>query len=170
MLSSDFFDLTYLACAVFVAVFAWDRFNTPASNRSSTRRLLYWSSCGGYILTALALYTILSMLLQLASWRTFLVGRSDTSFPAPLMATLAMTTLLSSAPMLKQLDKSILSFFLNWGEIPAELNRRAATMTPIAGSLSRERLWRDVGRASEGVRRRRSRITGISLYPSGEAL
>jgi hypothetical protein len=69
--------------------------------------------CGGYILTALALYTVLSMLLQLGSWRPFLVGRSDTSFLAPLMATLAMTTLLSSAPMLKQLDKSILSFFLN---------------------------------------------------------
>lgn len=136
MFSSDFFDLTYVACAVFVAVFAWDRFNTPPSNRSSTRRLLYWSSCGGYIITALALYTILCVLLQLTPWRTLLVGRSDTSFPAPLLATLAMTTLLSSAPMLKQLDRSILSFFLNWGEIPAELKRRASTMTPRTFSVT----------------------------------
>jgi hypothetical protein len=55
MFTGDLFDLTYAVCAVFVAVFAWERFNTPPSNRSSTRRLLYWSSCAGYIITALAL-------------------------------------------------------------------------------------------------------------------
>jgi hypothetical protein len=116
-------------CAVFVAVFAWERFNTPPSNRSSTRRLLYWSSCAGYIFTALALYTVLSVLLQNAPWRMFLTGGTGGQLPAPLIATLAMTTLLSSVPVLKTLDRSILSFFLDWGAIPGELKRRAATMT-----------------------------------------
>jgi hypothetical protein len=150
MITTDVFDLTYSACAVFVAVFAWDRFNTPPSNRSSTRRMLYWSSCAGYILTALGLYTFLSVLLQLAPWRSFLVGGSDKALPAPLIATLAMTTLLPSLPMLKQLDKSILSFFLDWGAIPAELKRRAATMTPRTFSVAAE----DVARLQDAYRDR----------------
>jgi hypothetical protein len=136
MFTSELFDLTYAICAVFVAVFAWERFNTPPSNRSSTRRMLYWSSCAGYIFTALALYTILSVLLQNARWRMFLVGGTGAQLPAPLIATLAMTTLLSSVPVLKTLDRSILSFFLDWGAIPGELKRRAATMTTRTFSVT----------------------------------
>jgi hypothetical protein len=136
MFTDDLFNLTYAVCAVFVAVFAWERFNTPPSNRSSTRRMLYWSSCAGYILTALALYTALSMLLQTASWRMFLIGGAGAQLPAPLIATLAMTTLLSSVPVLKTLDRSILSFFLDWGAIPGELKRRAATMTTRTFSVT----------------------------------
>jgi hypothetical protein len=138
MFTGELFDLTYAVCAVFVAVFAWERFNTPPSNRSSTRRMLYWSSCAGYILTALALYTTLSMVLQNASWRTFIFGGTGAQLPAPLIATLAMTTLLSSVPVLKTLDRSILSFFLDWGAIPGELKRRAATMTTRTFSVTTE--------------------------------
>jgi hypothetical protein len=131
------FDLTYIVCAVFVSIYAWSRFNTPPSNRSSTRRMLYWSSCAGYMLTALVLYTALSVLLGSASWRSILLGREvDSSFPAPLIAALVMTTLLSSVPLLKNLDSWILSMFLGWGAIPAELKRRAATMTTTTFSVT----------------------------------
>jgi hypothetical protein len=45
--------LAYIACAILVATYAWDRFNTPTSNRSSTRQTLYWKSCIGYVASAL---------------------------------------------------------------------------------------------------------------------
>ncbi len=78
-------------------------------------------------------------MLQAAAWRTALLGRSDEpSLPAPLIATLAMTTLLPSIPLLKRLDGWFLSIFLEWAEIPAEVKRRAAAMTPESFTVSRE--------------------------------
>jgi hypothetical protein len=131
--------LTYAACGLLIIVYASGRFNTPPSNRSSTRQTLYWWSCAGYVLSALALFAALSILLQAAAWRSALLGRSDEpSLPAPLIATLAMTTLLPSIPLLKRLDEWFLSIFLEWAEIPAEIKRRAAAMTPESFCVSRE--------------------------------
>ena len=48
--------LAYAACGGLIVVYALGRFNTPPSNRSSTRQALYWSSCLGYVLSALALF------------------------------------------------------------------------------------------------------------------
>jgi hypothetical protein len=99
--------------------------------------MLYWSSCGGYVATALVVYTALSILLGIASWRAILVGGEiDASLPAPLIAALVMTTLLSSVPILKDLDSWFLSVFLDWGAIPAELKQRAATMTTRTFSVT----------------------------------
>ncbi len=121
----------YGLCTILVAVHAWERFNTPRSNRSSTRQGLFWSSCAGYVLCVLLLFSMLSSLLQVASWRTALLGRVDNaSLPAPLIATLALTTLLTSVPLLKRLDNWILAAFHEWGEIPAEIKRWTAAMTP----------------------------------------
>jgi hypothetical protein len=124
----------YVVCGVLITFYAWDRFSTPASNRSSTRQALYWWGCAGYIVSALAVFAVLSVLLQIGTWQTMLLGEAadklDKSLPAPFIATLAMTTLLSSVPVLKQIDGWILSSFLEWAAIPAEVKRRAATMTP----------------------------------------
>jgi hypothetical protein len=123
--------IAYGLCTILVAVHAWERFNTPRSNRSSTRRGLFWSSCAGYVLCVLLLFSMLSALLQVSQWRTALLGRVDNaSLPAPLIATLALTTLLTSVPLLKRLDNWILAAFHEWGEIPAEIKRRIAAMTP----------------------------------------
>ena len=129
--------LADVACGSLILIYAWDRFNTPASNRSSTRQALYWWSCIGYMLSALTLFVALSLLLRVGPWRTVLLGSAnDPSLPAPLIATLAMTTLLSSVPALKHVDDWILSTFLNWAAIPAEVKRRAATMMPRSFSVS----------------------------------
>jgi hypothetical protein len=139
----DSTDLTYAACGGLVVMYAWGRFNTPPSNRSSTRRALYWSSCAGYILTALAIFALMSSLLQVAAWRTALLGKTDNAtLPAPLIATLAMTTLLSSVPILKRLDGWILAAFLDWGAIPAEARRRAATLTPQSFNVTADDIAR----------------------------
>ena len=91
------------------------------------------------MLSALAVFVALSLLLRVGPWRAALLGSADNpSLPAPLIATLAMTTLLSAVPPLKQLDGWILSTFLSWGAIPAEVKRRAATMTPASFFVSDE--------------------------------
>jgi len=131
--------LAYLACGTLILVYAWDRFNTPASNRSSTRQALYWWSCIGYMASALALFLALCLLLRIGPMRSMLLGSADNAaLPAPLIATLVMTTMLSSVPPLKQLDGWILSTFLGWGAIPAEVKRRAATLTPQSFRLTEE--------------------------------
>jgi hypothetical protein len=122
--------LAYILCAALIIIYAWDRFNTPPSNRSSTRQLLYWESCFGYILSALGLFLALSALLEQEGWRTLFQLKDNQSLPAPLLATLAMTTLLPRVPLLNQLDRWLLDRFLDWGAIPAEAKRRAAALTP----------------------------------------
>src|SRR5205823_745281 len=122
--------LAYVFCAALIVVYAWDRFNTPASNRSSTRQMLYWQSCIGYILSALGLFGALSFLLEQQVWRDLLGLKDNQSLPAPLLATLAMTTLLPRVPMVNQLDRWLLDLFLDLGAIPAEVKRRAAALRP----------------------------------------
>jgi hypothetical protein len=123
-------NLTYAACGLLIIAYAWTRFNTPPSNRSSTRQTLYWSSAVGYMLSVLVLFAALSALLDAGPWRKLLLGQSnDPALPAPLIATLAMTTLLPAVPTLKRLDEWFLSIFLDWAEIPGEVRRRAAVMT-----------------------------------------
>ena len=69
--------LAYIACGVLIIFYAWDRFSTPASNRSSTRQALYLWGCAGYIVSALGVFAILSVLLQVGAWRTMLLGPID---------------------------------------------------------------------------------------------
>ena len=59
--------LAYLACGVLIIFYAWDRFSTPASNRSSTRQTLYLWGCAGYIVSALGVFAVLSVLLQVGA-------------------------------------------------------------------------------------------------------
>src|SRR3569832_2045151 len=97
--------LTYVACGVLIAIYAYQRFITPSSNRSSTQRSLFWVSCAGYVLTALILFIVLSMALGHGALRQMLFGGNDNSaLPAPLIATLGMTTMLPAIPLLKQVD------------------------------------------------------------------
>jgi hypothetical protein len=123
--------IPYSACALLIVIYAWGRFNTPPSNRSSTRQALYWWSGFGYVASALMLFAGLCFLLQAGEWRTALLGpANNAALPASLIAALAMTTLLPSIPVLKRVDEWLLAVFLDWAEIPAEVKRRAARMTP----------------------------------------
>ena len=121
----------YTFSGLLIIAYAWGRFNTPASNRSSTRQTLYRWGCLGYIVAALGLFVCLSAVLQVGAWRVELFGPADRlSYPAPLMATLAMTTLLPSVPILQRLDAWLLACFHNWASIPSEVGRRAAAILP----------------------------------------
>ena len=127
---TDLANLANIGCGLLIMVYAWDRFNTPLSNRQSTRRALYWWSCIGYMGSAVALFAFLTILLQQEGWRQFLSIPKEQNLPAPLLATLVLTTLLPSVPILKGVDTWLLCRFHEWGAIPAEVKRRAAAMTP----------------------------------------
>jgi hypothetical protein len=127
---TDLANLANIGCGLLIMVYAWDRFNTPISNRQSTRRALYWWSCIGYMGSAVALFAVLTLLLQQEGWRQFLSIPKEQNLPAPLLATLVLTTLLPSVPILKGVDTWLLCRFHEWGAIPAEVKRRAAAMTP----------------------------------------
>jgi hypothetical protein len=129
-------EFAYGVCAALIAIYAWNRFNTPASNRSSTLQMMFWSSCLGYVFSALMLFVALSFLLQAPVWQNFFGLTGNKSLPAPLIATLAMTTLLPTLPILKRVDAWLLETFHEWGAIPSEARRRAATMTPASFSLT----------------------------------
>ena len=100
---------------------------------------LYLWGCAGYIVSALGVFQPYRSYCKSGPWRTMLLGPIDKlSLPAPFIATLAMTTLLSSIPVLKQIDGWILSTFLDWASIPAEVKRRAATMTQQSFHVTEE--------------------------------
>jgi hypothetical protein len=80
--------------------------------------------------SAVALFAFLTILLQQEGWRQFLSIPKEQNLPAPLLATLVLTTLLPSVPILKGVDAWLLCRFHEWGAIPAEVKRRAAAMTP----------------------------------------
>ena len=159
-MADPYTEIAYGLCALLVVGYAWDRFNTPASNRSSTLRALYWSSCAGYIMSALTLFGLLSAVFEMTPWRQAILGpKADSSVPAPLLATLAMTTLLTSFPPLKRLDQGLLAIFQEWGAIPAEVKRRVAAMTPSSFSVTEaeaealQRAYRDTyGEGTPGAR------------------
>ncbi len=77
-------------------------------------------------------------LLNAGPWKLLLGPADDPALPAPLIASLAMTTLLPSIPTLKRVDGWFLSIFLDWAEIPGEVRRRAAAMTLENFSVTRE--------------------------------
>ena len=78
--------LTDIGCALIILIYAWDRFNTPPSNRSSTRRVLFWQACIGYLAATLALFTILTVLLGQQGWADLFDLQQK--LPAPLLATM----------------------------------------------------------------------------------
>lgn len=128
--------LTYGFCGVLVTLYAATRFNTPASNRASTIRLWYWQGLASYVAACLALFGVLSIILEQPALRDLLLKYAMPSdppqqvetimlVPPALAATLIMTVLLPSVPYIKRLDDALLGFFLRMACIPAEVLRRA---------------------------------------------
>ena len=132
----------YLLSLFLMVVYAWNRFNTPATARSSTRQTLYWASCSGYVACMLGLFVVLSFALELDAVRAALLGKGADggkaagNAPSALLAMLVLTAMLPSLPLVKQADAWLLDLFHELGSIPAEVSRRAAQLTPGAFRVS----------------------------------
>jgi hypothetical protein len=103
---------------------------------SETSQLQYIGSCVAYVLSSSSLFIILTwLLLTNPEALEFLhFGAAEhlppevSKFAAPLIIALAMTTLLPSFPMLRELDAKLLRFFHRLGRIPIAATRWSKQM------------------------------------------
>ena len=122
----------WIAGAV-VAVFAWDRFNTPRTNRSLTTAIKYHLAATWYVIVMLAVFLTLmrspEILLPLLSERAReLVGLGLPELSAPLIAALLLTALLPLIPFLGTLDQRVRTWFQRMAAIPAEVRNRSRAL------------------------------------------
>ncbi len=142
----------YVICVAILLLHAQRRFNTPQTNRSTTRQRLYRQAVIGYMLSTLALFAVLSCALRLEAMRQLLLDgivpggagagqptsetaaklQSLSALPAPYIAALILTTLLPNTPWLSDIDQKLLDVFKTMANIPSEVQRRAARLTPNA--------------------------------------
>ena len=120
--------LPQVFAGVLVALYAWKRYGTPSSNRSSTTRAQFYFTCCAYVLCALSLFLMLSSLLaqpEAKKFVTFGVTLPDeaTKLSAPFLSALFLTTLLPSIPFVSEIDSALLKFFQHLGSIPIEVRR-----------------------------------------------
>lgn len=121
---------------VIVILYARDRFDDPSRMRAMTTFGRYWLAWCGYIVAMLALFVLLgggiteidaSML-----FRTLqaLGGEmpKDHVPPGPLLAALALTSLLPHVPLLKGIDAAVKDWFQRVGNIPFEVRDLAARL------------------------------------------
>ena len=121
-------DLPQAFAGVVVALYAWKRYGTPTSNRSSTTCVQFYSTCCAYVLCALTIYLALISLLKNADAIKFLtfgiqIPEGTTNLSTPFMAALFLTTLLPSIPFLCGIDTSLLKVFQRLGSIPIEVRK-----------------------------------------------
>src|SRR5690349_6218339 len=120
--------LPQVFAGVLVALYAWKRYGTPGSNRSSTTRAQFYFTCCAYVLCALSLFVVLSSLLGQPDAKalvTFGAQLPDeaSKLSAPFLSALFLTTLLPSIPFISEIDSALLSFFQHLGSIPIEVRR-----------------------------------------------
>jgi len=114
-------DTAYYLAAGCVALYAHQRFTTPAL-RSTTTAVQYHLAWIGYITASTGLLTLLSWALQTPAARKFVEQLLNSPLPgelgAPYVAALMLTMLLPSIPVLRRLDAGIQQFFRDLGGIP----------------------------------------------------
>jgi hypothetical protein len=135
-----------LICAVVVAVHAWDRYNTPASNRVSTTRAAFLFTGAGYVSGSLILFLFLSQVaLQPGALPRGLLAVLEIegiqeilkSYCAPqVLAVVILTVLLPHTPVLSSADDWLLKRFQAWGSIPQGVRNLAGKLALQAIQLT----------------------------------
>jgi tellurite resistance protein len=125
---------------VFVAVNAYRRYNTPASNRASTTFQNFSLYFFFYLIAVLTLYVFFGAVLdsspETIGWLYALsVGQVGSNVPlaidqlsSPMVSALFLTTLLPSLPWLSRYDQALLNTFWDRGNIPNHVYKMAASM------------------------------------------
>jgi hypothetical protein len=122
-------------CGFVVALCAWDRYNTPETNRVSTTRSLFLFTGAGYISASLTLFLLLSevalkpdvpLLLGLEGPKSILAHYSA----PPVLAAVLLTVLLPNTPIVSSADRWLLECFQAWGRIPQGVRNLADELTP----------------------------------------
>ena len=124
-----YYSIEYVVGGIFVALYAFERINTPKISLETTTAERYWSMVLAYVAASLVLYFTLAMSLGLVGLQTLkqfeiLPGSINETSPPVLMA-LLLTVLLSKIPGLSKIDEAVRREF-----------RNRASMSRIAGNLS----------------------------------
>lgn len=141
-------------CGIVVAFYAWERYNTPETNRLSTTRALFLFTGAGYVAASLTLFLLLCRvalrpgvlpLLGLEPAQTFIADY----FAPSVLSALLLTTLLPNTPIVSIADKRLLERFQTWGRIPQGVRNLADKLTPEALQVSADDIaqlceWVDV--------------------------
>ncbi len=121
-----------------VAVYAWERFSTPGTWRSTTTRWQWNVALVGYVTAAIALWWIVKMVITTnPEAARFLMFGADPSavdaktaelikVSAPFAAALFLTALLPHLPLLKKLDAAFRMIFRELGAIPKRARQLSA--------------------------------------------
>ena len=141
----------YLFGSLCIVVYAWGRFNTPATWRSTTTSWQYMLALAGYVVAALLLWFVLARLLNTNPQLVGLLAAGTpaavdadvekaiarlSGLSAPLLAALFLTTLLPRLPILVKIDTALQRAFRELGAIPhkarqlSNLLRRAPFAVP----------------------------------------
>ena len=134
--------LVVVACGAVVALYAWNRYNTPDTNRLSTTRALFLASGAGYVLACIAVFAILSEIVLKPGILSFL-GVEDAQklvveytgpsvLSAVLLSTVVLTTLLPNVAVVSTVDAWLLKTFQSWGRIPQGVRTLANALGPQA--------------------------------------
>ncbi len=118
----------WLIGGLFIGFYAYRRFSTPSTNRSSTTFSRYHFYFAGYLLTLWALYWVVGSMVEtspdLLERLTPLTGvqlDGYSQMTGPIIAALILTTLLPNVPILASFDKNLLQFFWDLGRIPGHI-------------------------------------------------
>jgi len=124
----EHYQVGFLFAGFCVAVYAHQRFNSPAPLRCTTTLVQYYVALGGYVVSALAFYALLSWVMRVnPDVKELLISMSGgdvtgtgdiANFSASFIAALFMTILLPKVPVLKTFDSGIRGFFRKLGAIP----------------------------------------------------
>jgi len=136
--------LVTLICAAVVAVHAWDRYNTPKSNRVSTTRAAFLFTGAGYISASLILFLFLSHALKPSALPKGVLAVLELEgieeilknyCAPPVLAAVILTVLLPHTPVISSADDWLLKRFQAWGSIPQGVRNLAGKLAPQALQL-----------------------------------
>ena len=138
--------------AAAVAVYAYKRFGTPTTIRSTTTALRYHTSAGLYYLMALAIYFTLALSPKLTGFLAdalgvdTIIGISKARIIAvlqelspALLAVIVITVVLPALPFAKQIDAGLRRSFQRMARIPTEVRRLSGRLKSAPYELTRER-------------------------------
>jgi hypothetical protein len=125
--STIYYSVDVFLGAVFVLFYAGTRFNTPATNRSSTTAGRYYVGLFLYCLVGIGLYMTLVTFPHLLNFSLYgqqIGGDAATSkISLPLFVALVLTVLLPKVPLLSSADKWVCTHLQKMASIPWEVLR-----------------------------------------------
>jgi hypothetical protein len=110
---------------VLILMYAFERFNTPPSNRSMTTAARYYTAASAYLLIYLLAYFLLlnyqgllNLLLKLLNLKQF-----DESLPVGVVGAILLSSVLPKTPGFSAVDQKLRIFFQNLAAIPLQALR-----------------------------------------------